>query len=75
MTHTFGGSWTTLKLDVMERYFSSFAMALKNMPFACWYIDAFAGTGERSDSRRGDAQAVGDLFGEEATDVLGRVIA
>lgn len=69
MTHTFGGSWTTLKLDVMERYFGSFAIALKNMPFACWYVDAFAGTGERSDSRRENAQALGNLFGEEASDV------
>jgi len=69
MTHTFGGSWTTLKLDVMEKYFGSFSVALKNKDFICWYVDAFAGTGERSDSRRGSELSLGDLFGEEAKDV------
>lgn len=49
MTHQFGGGWTEDKLEVMQRYFSAYALALKNMPFAKWYVDAFAGTGQRSE--------------------------
>ncbi len=66
MVHTFGGSWTSLKLDVMDRYFSAFAAALKNRPFACWYVDAFAGTGERTDTQKGVKASTFTLFGEEA---------
>ncbi len=49
MTHQFGGDWTEDKLAVMQRYFSAYAQALKNMHFAKWYVDAFAGTGQRSE--------------------------
>lgn len=44
--HCFGGGWTQIKLDVLEKYLSSYVTALKNKPFKLLYIDAFAGTGE-----------------------------
>jgi three-Cys-motif partner protein len=49
MSHVFGGDWTEDKLEVMRRYFSAYAQALKNQHFAKWYVDAFAGTGQRNE--------------------------
>lgn len=51
MTHSFGGPWTQIKLDLLRRYLVSFNQALQNRPspqrpFSRIYIDAFAGTGE-----------------------------
>lgn len=69
MTHKFGGDWTDLKLDVMKAYFAAYSVALKNQPFECWYIDAFAGTGERTDSRDQGLASGASLFGDEASAV------
>jgi|WetSurMetagenome_2_1015567.scaffolds.fasta_scaffold293415_2 three-Cys-motif partner protein len=44
--HRFGGGWTQIKLDVLEKYLSAYVTALKNKQFELLYIDAFAGTGE-----------------------------
>jgi len=52
MAHTFGGVWTERKLSVVGTYLKMFAQALKNQPFQRIYIDAFAGTGDRTDKRR-----------------------
>jgi three-Cys-motif partner protein len=41
----FGGQWSLLKLDMLERYFRFFNTALKRQPFRRVYIDAFAGSG------------------------------
>jgi hypothetical protein len=46
--HSFGGDWTTTKLDVLAEYLRSYTTALKDKPskehpFAKAYIDAFAG--------------------------------
>jgi three-Cys-motif partner protein len=49
-SHKFGGAWTEQKLRVLAGYLRAYATALKNQPFKRWYIDAFAGTGFRSDS-------------------------
>lgn len=49
--HRFGGDWTQTKLDVIEKYLSAYTTALKKQPFSKAYIDAFAGTGYRSNSR------------------------
>jgi three-Cys-motif partner protein len=51
--HRFGGDWTTAKLDVLSRYLTSYTTALKDKPtrerpFRKAYIDAFAGTGYRT---------------------------
>ena len=49
-THEFGGAWTEQKLQVLAEYLHAYTTALRNQPFKLWYIDAFAGTGFRSDS-------------------------
>lgn len=51
MKHSFGGPWTQIKLDLLNRYLTFFNTALQNQPsttkpFQRIYIDAFAGTGE-----------------------------
>jgi three-Cys-motif partner protein len=68
MIHTFGSGWTDDKLEVMNRYFAAYAQALKNKPFARIYIDAFAGTGERADSRT-PAYGQSGLFGDDTSDI------
>jgi three-Cys-motif partner protein len=50
--HSFGGAWTERKLSVVRRYLDLYSQALKNQPFERVYIDAFAGTGDRTDKRR-----------------------
>jgi three-Cys-motif partner protein len=44
----FGGDWTETKLEIVRRYISVYTTALKYQPFQRLYIDAFAGTGERT---------------------------
>ena len=66
MLHEFGGEWTDIKLDVMQAYFKAYATALKRKPFERWYVDAFAGTGDRIAHRYRGEDAVGSLFGDEA---------
>jgi three-Cys-motif partner protein len=51
-THQFGGPWTVEKLDALRAYLSAYAQALKNQPFRRFYIDAFAGTGDRAVKRQ-----------------------
>ena len=46
--HRFGGAWTEIKLKVLLDYLHFYAKALKNQPFKLVYIDAFAGTGDRT---------------------------
>ncbi len=69
MSVTHGGAWTDDKLEVMNRYFSAYASALRNQPFQRWYIDAFAGTGERTDTRRPAADGSMPLFEDESSDI------
>lgn len=45
MTQSFGGHWTLIKLDMLEKYLSFYTTALKNQHFKLCYIDAFAGSG------------------------------
>lgn len=54
--HPFGGAWTELKLRAIGDYLSFYIKALQHRPsaetpFQKWYIDAFAGTGERTEER------------------------
>jgi three-Cys-motif partner protein len=51
-THQFGGPWTVEKLNALSGYLAGYAQALKNQPFRRWYIDAFAGTGDRAAKRQ-----------------------
>lgn len=46
--HRFGGAWTEIKLKVLRDYLHFYTQALKKQPFKLMYIDAFAGTGDRS---------------------------
>lgn len=54
--HPFGGVWTELKLRAISDYLAFYTRALQHSPspetpFQKWYIDAFAGTGERTEER------------------------
>lgn len=60
--HRFGGGWTEIKLDAISDYLGFYTNALKakpsaENPFETWYVDAFAGTGDRTVESEG-----GDLF-------------
>jgi len=43
-----GGDWTQVKLAALREYLKMYATALRNQSFGRIYIDAFAGTGYRS---------------------------
>ncbi len=43
--HHFGGIWTLIKLEALEKYLVAFNTALSKQNFTRIYIDAFAGTG------------------------------
>lgn len=49
--HAFGGPWTELKLDALFSYLGFFTTALKEKRFILWYVDAFAGSGQRTASK------------------------
>ncbi len=51
MGHFFGGSHTEIKLAVLTAYVGAFQTALKNQRFETWYIDPFAGSGDRSERK------------------------
>jgi three-Cys-motif partner protein len=61
--HSFGGDWTQTKLDVLAKYLRAYTTALKNQSFTKAYIDAFAGTGDRTMRReRDDGSSAGNLL-------------
>ncbi len=43
--HSFGGVWTLIKLEALEKYLVAFNNALSKRNFTRIYIDGFAGTG------------------------------
>lgn len=52
--HRFGGDWTSVKLEILAGYLHAYTTALhhkptKERPFRKAYIDAFAGTGYRTE--------------------------
>lgn len=57
MGHKFGGPWTEIKLDAVQYYLECYAKALTSAGMDIWYIDAFAGTGDREAERQ-----VGGIF-------------
>jgi three-Cys-motif partner protein len=59
--HEFGGQHTDIKLAIVEQYLQRYSAALHTWCDKVWYIDAFAGTGHRTE--RVAAQA-GDLVSE-----------
>ena len=42
---SFGGAWTTQKLEILSRCLDAYTTALKNQGFNLIYVDAFAGAG------------------------------
>ncbi|MEQ8313681.1 MAG: three-Cys-motif partner protein TcmP [Gammaproteobacteria bacterium] len=44
----FGGVWTRVKLDILEKYLHAYTTALGSQNFVLHYADAFAGTGEHN---------------------------
>jgi three-Cys-motif partner protein len=57
--HRFGGPWTLEKLDALRAYLSGYTQALKKQPFSRIYIDAFAGTGDRTAKQQAAATLMG----------------
>lgn len=60
--HRFGGAWTEQKLEAISYYQQFYTGALRGGPnasyrFDLWYVDAFAGSGERTET-----VATGGLF-------------
>lgn len=58
--HRFGGGWTEIKLNAISDYLGFYTKALQSSPspqnpFETWYIDAFAGTGDRTVEVRTDS--------------------
>ncbi|WP_454632962.1 three-Cys-motif partner protein TcmP [Bradyrhizobium cenepequi] len=49
--HIFGGPDTSRKLRCLQEYLRAFSIALRNQQFECVYIDAFAGSGSRTEVR------------------------
>ena len=54
----FGGNWTTEKLERVRKYLKAYATIMKNWNFHFAYIDAFAGTGYRTDRQDADPNAL-----------------
>lgn len=58
--HRFGGAWTVEKLEALRKYLAAYNQALKYQRLTRYYIDAFAGTGDRT-SKREEGQRLFDL--------------
>lgn len=48
--HNFGGPWTEIKLEILRKYLDFYTKALSKQGFELLYIDAFAGTGSRTET-------------------------
>jgi len=58
--HAFGSRSTALKLEIVENYLKAYTTALRPKFRELWYIDAFAGTGNRTVIHEADE---GGIFG------------
>ncbi len=47
VAHRFGGVWTEIKLKALADYLQFYQSVLRGEKFETWYVDAFAGTGDR----------------------------
>ncbi|AVT80190.1 three-Cys-motif partner protein TcmP [Rhodopseudomonas palustris] len=68
--HFFGGPWTEIKLDAIEYYLKCYTKALKRIDFDLWYIDAFAGSGDRESERQ-----IGGIFDGAPIDLIRETLA
>jgi three-Cys-motif partner protein len=69
--HEFGGEWTEAKLQIVAGYAKAFQTALKNKQFETWYIDPFAGSGERAETRLAGGLLEGRALQEEIVTFAG----
>jgi len=53
--HSFGGDWTTEKLERVRKYLVAYATIMNKHQFRFAYIDAFAGTGYRTKQKFTDS--------------------
>ncbi|WFU09175.1 three-Cys-motif partner protein TcmP [Rhizobium sp. CB3090] len=51
MAHKYGGPWSEVKLDAVEYYLQCYSNALTPRRMDIWYIDAYAGSGDREAER------------------------
>lgn len=67
--HVFGGDWTADKLERVGKYLCAYTTIFKGNVGASYltttYVDAFAGTGERSDSASRRTKAPASMLAEE----------
>ncbi len=42
---SFGGQWTSEKLEILRRYLDAYTTVMKDQPFTLTYVDGFAGAG------------------------------
>jgi len=56
--HSFGGVWTRIKLEALEKYLGAFNTALSKQRFTRIYIDAFAGTGRCDITENGEKSTI-----------------
>jgi three-Cys-motif partner protein len=74
--HLFGGAWTDVKLKAVTDYLQFYTSALKaspspDTPFETWYVDAFAGTGQRTEVRETGGLITGTPVGREKVQIEG----
>lgn len=73
-SHEFGGNWTDRKVEFLAEYLKAYQTVLKNQSFRTSYVDAFAGTGYRTESPKSQASSIpsatdeNSVYEEEATD-------
>ena len=67
--HKFGGDWTVEKLLHVEKYLKAYATIMRKQRFAFAYIDAFAGTGYRSDKKESDNAQMAIFEKEDIKDI------
>lgn len=65
MEHKYGGPWTEVKIEAVAYYLECYTRALKQVGFDLWYIDAFAGTGERTVDTEAGGLFEGRAIGSE----------
>ncbi|HYD14429.1 MAG TPA: three-Cys-motif partner protein TcmP [Allosphingosinicella sp.] len=64
--HEFGGDWTEVKLEAISAYSKFFTGAIGGI-FDLWYVDPFAGTGERTAKEQ-----AGGLFDQQPLSTIER---
>jgi three-Cys-motif partner protein len=63
----FGGSWSELKLDCVERYARSYLQVMQNQHWCTlYYVDAFAGRGKQALKSGAGIQEFDSIFGDES---------